>query len=70
MNLFDLARENAVAISQLGMRALDEAKRAGVPIYYMEARFGDHVIREFPDGSRECIVDELSGASVSIPPRG
>lgn len=53
MILTKLIRENAEAISQVGVRALEEAKHAGVPAYYMDPSLGDGIIRELPDGTRE-----------------
>lgn len=55
MILTKLIRENAEAISQVGVRALEEAKQAGVPAYYMDPSLGDGIIRELPDGTRERI---------------
>lgn len=55
MILTKLIRENAESVRQIGVRALQEAKRAGVPAYYMDPSLGDGIIREMPDGTRERI---------------
>ncbi|CAA7625983.1 conserved hypothetical protein [Magnetospirillum sp. LM-5] len=37
----------------------DEAKRhlaAGRPIYYSDDRFGDGIVKEYPDGRRQLVV--------------
>ena len=69
MVIFDKALQNAEALRQVGERALAEAKRAGVPVYYMEDAFGNDIIREFPDGRRERIVRGENGAAVPIAAR-
>ncbi len=69
MILLDSIRRNADGLGRIGMRALHEAQQAGVAIYYMDPAFGNDVIREFPDGRRERLVDEQAGAWISIPPR-
>ena len=53
MILTRLVRENAEAVRQVGARALEEAKQAGVPAYYMDPSLGDGTIREWLDGTRE-----------------
>ncbi|WP_264048481.1 hypothetical protein [Methylobacterium flocculans] len=55
MTLSKLIAEKAEGIRQVGARALEEARRAGVPAYYMDRSLGDGVIREMPDGTRERI---------------
>jgi hypothetical protein len=55
MILTKLIRENAEAIRQVGTRALEEARQAGVPAYYMDPSLGEGVVREMPDGTRERI---------------
>ena len=55
MMLSKLITERAEAIRQVGARALEEARQAGVPAYYMDRSLGDGIIREMPDGTRERI---------------
>jgi hypothetical protein len=69
MVLFDKARQNAEALRQVGERALADARKAGVPVYYMDDAFGDDIIREFPDGHRERIPRGQHGAIVPISAR-
>ena len=69
MILFEKIQENAEALRQVGARALADARRAGVPVYYMETAHGDDIIREFPDGRRERLVRGQDGVVVPIPPR-
>lgn len=66
MILFEKARQNADALRHVGERALADAKRAGVPIYYMDDAFKDDIVREFPDGHRERIVQGEHGATAPI----
>lgn len=53
MVLFEKLRENADAIRRVGERAVEEARRLGVPCHYMDATICDGIIREMPDGSRQ-----------------
>jgi hypothetical protein len=69
MFLFDLALQNAEAIRKVGETALADARRAGVPAYYMDDAFGDDIIREFPDGTREIIARGENGAPTPIAAR-
>ena len=69
MILFDKARQNAEALRQVGERALEAAKVAGVPVYYLDPACGDDVVREFPNGCRERIVRGGDVAYVPIRPR-
>jgi predicted Fe-Mo cluster-binding NifX family protein len=66
MVLFDKVRQNAEALRQVGERALADARKAGVPVYYMDDAFGDAIIREFPDGHRERIARGEQGAITPI----
>lgn len=66
MVLFDKVRQNADALRQVGERALAEARKAGVPVYYMDDAFGDDIIREFPDGHRDRIVRGEHGGNIPI----
>ena len=66
MVLFDEVRQNADALRQVGETALADAKKAGVPVYYMDDAFGDDIIREFPDGHRERIARGQQGATIPI----
>ena len=69
MVLFDKLRENAETIRQVGERAVQEARRLGVPSHYMDTTVCAGIIREMPDGSRqrvelkdgrEIVVESLS----------
>ncbi len=53
MVLFDKIRENAEAIRLIGERAVEEAKRLGVPCHYMDPSLCDGIVREMPDGNRQ-----------------
>lgn len=53
--LSKLVAEKAEAILQAGARAVEEARQAGAPAYYMDRSLGDGIIREMPDGTRERI---------------
>ncbi|MGY2050766.1 hypothetical protein [Methylobacterium sp. JK268] len=56
MMLFDKARENAAAIRQVGNRAIAEARKAGVPAFYMDPSLGEGIIKEMPDGTRHRLI--------------
>jgi hypothetical protein len=64
MVLFDKVRQNGGTLRQVGEDALADARKAGVPVYYMDDTFGNDIIREFPDGHRERIA---RGAQDPIP---
>jgi hypothetical protein len=66
MVLFEKVRQNADVLRRVGERALADARRAGVPVYYMEDAFGGDIIREFPDGRRELMAREKDGAAIPI----
>ena len=66
MVLFDKVHQNAEALRQVGERALADARKAGVPVYYMDDAFGDDIVREFPDGHRERIAPGKRGAAIPI----
>lgn len=51
--LFEKLRENAGAIQRVGERAIEEARRLGVPCHYVDATICEGIIREMPDGSRQ-----------------
>jgi hypothetical protein len=51
--------ENAIkyeeAITTAGRRAMQRAKLAGAPVYFMDPSISDGIIREMPDGSRDVV---------------
>jgi len=51
--LLENAAKYEKAISSAGERAMQRAKHAGAPVYYMDASIGEGIIRELPDGSRQ-----------------
>ncbi len=63
--LLENATKYAEAIRTAGRRAIERAKRAGAPVYYMDAAIADGIIREWPDGSRER-VEIRDGETVAI----
>ena len=54
--IFEKARENAEEIKKGGARAVEEAKKAGAPAYYMDPALGTGIIKEMPDGTRHRIM--------------
>ena len=52
LELLDLKRDD---FEQMGERAIESARRDGVPAYYVDASLGQGIIRELPDGTRERI---------------
>ena len=69
MLLADWLRQDPDALRQVGVRALADAKRAGVPVYYMEPAFGEDIIWEFPDGPRERMVAGDDNIVIPLPLR-
>ena len=72
MHLFDLFERNWPTIKEVGARARAEARRDGVPIFYMDRSLGDGIVREWPDGTRER-VERRDGQHVvtqTYAPRG
>ncbi len=71
MKLSERARENAEAIRNVGLQAIAEARRLGVPVHYMDPTVCDGIIREMPDGTRQH-VKRVDGEEIVIddlPPR-
>jgi hypothetical protein len=69
MLLSEWLRQHPDALRQVGVRALEDAKQAGVPVAYLDPEYGDDIIREFPDGRRERVIRGKHGAVVAIPAR-
>ena len=63
--LFDALRKNADAIRRVGERAVEEARRLGVPCHYMDADVCAGIIREMPDGSRQR-VELRDGREIAV----
>lgn len=55
MMIFEKARENAEEIKKGAACAIEEAKKAGAPAYYMDPDLGEGIIKEMPDGTRHRI---------------
>jgi hypothetical protein len=53
MVLFEKIQENADTIRQVGERAVQEARRLGVPSHFMDPSLCDRIIREMPHGTRQ-----------------
>ena len=56
MMIFDKARENAAEIKKMGLYAIAESRKAGLPAYYSEPALGEGIIKEMPDGTRHRIM--------------
>lgn len=54
--LLENATKNAEALRTSGERAIRDAKRAGAPVYYMDAALGEGIIKELPDGTRQKVL--------------
>lgn len=59
--LLENATRNAEALRTAGKRAIAQAKANGVPVYYMDPRLSDDIIRELPDGTRQRVRVEVDG---------
>ena len=53
--LLENMEKYAEAMRSSGRRAIEQAKRAGVPAYYVDPALGDGIIKELPDGTRQRI---------------
>lgn len=53
MTLIERVDRHIDAIRQLGARAIEDAKRDGVPAVYVDPSLGPWIVREMPDGTRE-----------------
>ncbi|MDR7040634.1 hypothetical protein J2X36_005417 [Methylobacterium sp. BE186] len=65
MMLFDKARRNASTIRQLGARAIEEARKAGVPAFYVDPSLGEGIIKEMPDGTRHRLA-KVEGEEIVV----
>lgn len=54
--LLENATKYEQAIRTAGQRAMQQAKRAGAPVYYMDPAISDGIIRELPDGTRQVVA--------------
>lgn len=63
--LLENATKYEEAIRTAGERAMRRARLAGVPVYYMDARLADGIIRELPDGSRQ-VVEIRDGEDIVV----
>lgn len=57
--LLENATKYDEASSSAGERAMQRAKGAGAPVYYMDAAIAEGIIRELPNGSRQRV--EITG---------
>ncbi len=62
--LLENATKYEIAINSSGERAMRRAKRAGAPVYYMDAAIAEGIIRELPDGSRQRV--EIRGGEAVV----
>ena len=69
MRMLEEFDAQAEALKQVGPNARAAARKAGVPISYLDPAYGSDVIREYPDGRRERVLNGLRGPVVPIPPR-
>jgi hypothetical protein len=53
--LLDVLHQDEEKIAQAGPKAIKKALEAGVPVYYVDAAFGDGLVKEMPDGTRYLI---------------
>jgi len=65
MMIFEKARENAKAMEDMGRRAIEESRKLGAPAYYVDPAFGDGIIKELPDGTRQR-VERIEGREIVI----
>ena len=63
--LLERTEEIAEELRTMGWRAVEEARRAGVPAYFMKPDLGEGIIRRMPDGTLER-VRVLDNGAVQI----
>jgi|GEM_PF-1688155 len=56
--LFQRLDQHAEALRTMGERAIEQANKAGVPAYFMDASLGDGIIRQMPNGTLQRVVLE------------
>lgn len=56
--LFQNLDKHAESLRTMGLRAIEDANRAGVPAYFMDPRLGEGVIRRLPNGRLERVKFE------------
>ena len=66
MLLSEWLRQHPDVLRKVGVRALEDARRAGVAVVYMDPAY---IIREYPDGRRECVIRKEGNKVVAIPSR-
>ncbi len=64
--LLERTDEIAEDLRKMGLRALSQASRAGVPGYFMDPRLGEGIIRRLPDGTRQRVRLDPDGEDVVI----
>lgn len=61
--LIEMLRKDEARIAQVGFRAIERARLAGVPCYYIDEALGEGIIKLMPDGTRHLIA---SGTDVDV----
>lgn len=56
MMLLEAWERNQSQVCLAGVKALEQAKQAGVPAYYRDPSAGEGLVKELPDG-RRLLVD-------------
>ena len=54
--LLELLRKDEAKIAQVGIRAIERARLAGVPCYYIDEALGEGIVKHMPDGVRHLIA--------------
>ena len=59
--LLELLRKDEAAIAQVGLKAIERARLAGVPCYFIDRKLGEGIIKLMPDGTRHLIDSNEDG---------
>lgn len=65
MTLLDKVHANAAEVRRAGILAVEDARKAGVPVYYTDPALGSGIIRELPNGTRQRLTS-VAGRDVVV----
>ena len=68
--LIDILRKDEAEIAQVGIKAIERARLAGVPCYFVDPALGEGIVKLMPDGTRHLIDPNEDGDVVlrTFPP--
>lgn len=68
--LLETLRKDEDQIAQVGIKAIERARLAGVPCYFVDRSLGEGIVKLMPDGTRHLIDPNEDGDVVlkTFPP--